>query len=431
MKFFRVGICILLTFAVLSFGAVEEWAQAVLEVGASILLILWAIRMFLRKEEQLIVPLEFPPLFTFGLLAVAQLLFHLTASPYFTRVELQLLASYLIILFLMGQAFSRRGHWRAFVWFLMSLGFAVSIFGVLQHLTFNGKLYWFRVMRYGGYPFGPYVNRNHFAGFAELIIPFALVPLVLGKVRRERIFLVALFAVVPMVALFLSASRGGIISFAVQMFILLLLLLFRRVRSTHVIAGAVVVLAAVLGVSWIGVNQVLARFAGIQNIEVTAGKRTAMQRDTYRIFLDHPIIGTGLGTLEMVYPPYDSFYDGRIVNHSHNDYLEALAETGIFGGLCCLWFLAVLFLHALRGLVTLDTSFSSSLNFSGLVACCGILVHSLVDFNLHIPANALLFLISAHIAAVRLSPSVPVGEDNQLSGVQDGNHSPVRSRQPV
>jgi O-antigen ligase len=431
MRFFRVGICILLTFAVLSFGAVEEWAQAVLEVLASILLLLWAIRMFVRKEDRLLVSPEFPPLFAFGLVALVQLVFHLTASHYFTRVELQLLAAYLIVIFLMTQAFSRRDHWRAFVWFLMSLGFVVSIFGILQHLTFNGKLYWFRVMRYGGYPFGPYANRNHFAGFAEMIIPFALVPLVLGKVRRERIFLVALFAVVPMVALFLSASRGGIISFAVQMLILLLLLLVRRVHSTHVIAGAVVILAAVLVVSWIGVNQVLARFAGIQNIEVTSGKRTAMRRDTFRIFLDHPIIGTGLGTLQMVYPPYDSFYDGRIVNHSHNDYLEALAETGALGGLCCLWFLGVLFLNALKGLVTLGTSFASSLNFSGLVACCGILVHSLVDFNLHIPANALLFLVSAHIAAVRLSPSVPAGEDNQLPGMQDGNHSSAPSRQPV
>jgi O-antigen ligase len=421
MRFFRVGICVLLTFAVVSFGAVEEWAQAVVEAIASLLLVLWAIRMFLRKEEQLNIPLELPPLLAFGLVVVAQLAFHLTASHYFTRVELQLLATYLIVIFLMAQAFSRRGHWRAFVWFLMTLGFVVSIFGILQHLTFNGKLYWFRVMRYGGYPFGPYVNRNHFAGFAEMIIPFALVPLVLGKVRRERVFLVALFAVVPMVALILSASRGGIISFAVQMLILLLLLLVRRVRSTHVIAGGVVVLAAVLVVSWIGVDQVLARFAGIQNVEVTAGKRTAMRRDTFRIFLDHPVIGTGLGTLQMVYPPYDSFYDGRIVNHAHNDYLEALAEAGILGGLCCLWFLGVLFLNALRGLVSLGSSFASSLNFSGLVACCGILVHSLVDFNLHIPANALLFLVSAHIAAVRLPPSVPAGEDNQATGMQDGN----------
>ena len=68
----------------------------------------------------------------------------------------------------------------------MIFGFLVADFGILQHLTFNGKLYWFREMHYGGIPFGPYVNRNHFAGFAELFIPVALVPLMLGKVRRER-----------------------------------------------------------------------------------------------------------------------------------------------------------------------------------------------------------------------------------------------------
>jgi O-antigen ligase len=422
MKFFRVAICSLLAFAVLAFGATEEWSQAVLEVAASVLLIAWAIQMFIRKADQLIIAPEFLPLLAFGVVALVQFFFHLTASRYFTRVELQLLATYLIVLFLMAQAFSQRHHWRAFLWFLMTFGFIVSLFAILQNLTFNGKLYWFRVLHYPGYPFGPYANRNHFAGFAEIIIPFALVPLVLGKVRRERIFLVAIFAIAPIVALLLSASRGGIISFAVEVLILFVLLLVRRIQSTRVIFGAVIVLVGVLIVTWIGANQVLARFSGIQSIEVSAGKRTAMQRDTLRIFLDHPVIGTGLGTLQMVYPPYDSLYDGRIVNHAHNDYLEALAETGILGGLCCLWFLSVLFLHALKGLFNLGTSFGATLNFSGLIACCGLLVHSLVDFNLHIPANALLFLVSAHIAAVRLPSSVPTGMNHHSPGIQDGNH---------
>src|SRR5260370_35319673 len=100
-------------------------------------------------------------------------------------------------------------HWRGLLWFLMSLGFFVSVFGILQYLTFNGKLYWFRVLRYGGEPFGPYVNRNHFAGFAEILIPVALVPLVLGKVRRETLFLVGFFGLVTIVGLLFSVSRGG------------------------------------------------------------------------------------------------------------------------------------------------------------------------------------------------------------------------------
>lgn len=435
MRFIRVGICCLLAFAVLAFGATAEWSQAVLEVGSAVLLMVWAVRQYHQKVEFLSLPPEFVPLCAFALLVVLQLVFHLTASRYFTRIELQLLTTYLIVVFLMSQAFSRKEHWRAFLWFVMMLGFFVSIFAILQSFTFNGKLYWFQVMRFGGLPFGPYVNRNHFAGFAEMVIPFALVPLVLGKVRRERVFLVALFAAVPMVALLLSASRGGIVSFIVQMVILFLLLLIRRVRVKYVMVGGMVVLTAVMAVAWIGFDQVLARFAGIENLEVSAGKRAAMRRDTWRIFLDHPIIGTGLGTLQMVYPPYDSEYDGKIVNHAHNDYLEGLAETGLLGGLFCLWFLAALLQNALKGLAALGGSFGSVLNLSGLVACSGILVHGLVDFNLHIPANALLFFVSAHMAAARLQPTVsgaaPVhrkGEELENTVVQprlgDGIMSP-------
>jgi O-antigen ligase len=401
MKFLRVGICCLLAFSVLAFGATEEWSQAILEVGTAVLLLVWAIQQYRERAEQVGIAPEFLPLTAFAIVVIVQLVFHLTASRYYTRVGLQLLIAYIIVIFLMSQSFFRRSHWRGFVWFVMTFGFFVSLLGILQNLTFNGKLYWLRVMRYGGLPFGPYVNRNHFAGFAEMIIPVALVPLVLGKVRRERVILVALFSIVPIVALVLASSRGGIISFAVQMVILFLLLLIRRAPAKYMITGGVVVLCAVIAVSWIGVQQVLARFAGIQNLEVSAGKRAAMERDSFRLFLDHPILGTGLGTLEMVYPPYDSLYDGKVVNHSHNDYLEALAETGIVGGLCCLWFLAVLFRNSLGGIAAAGDSVGAALNLSGLVACCGILVHSLVDFNLHIPANALLFFVSAHMALAR------------------------------
>ena len=98
------------------------------------------------------------------------------------------------------------------------------------------------------------------------------------------------------------------------------------------------------------------------------------------------------------------------MNHAHNDYLEGLAETGLLGGLCCLWFLGALLLNALKSMAAPDVSIGSALNLSGLVACCGILVHSLVDFNLHIPANALLFFASAHMAAVRPQAADPVAK---------------------
>jgi O-antigen ligase len=401
MKLLRIGIFALVAFAVLSHGAVEEWARAVLETGAGVLFVASALQEYFAAREIVLSPL-LPPLVALCLIALGQIILKTTASPYHTWLDLQLLLTYSILVFLAAQAFRTADDWRGFVWFIMFFGFLVAIFGILQHLTFNGKLYWFREMRYGGIPFGPYVNRNHFAGFAELIIPLALVPLVLGKVRRERWFVVALFALLPVVALFLSASRGGIVSFSTQIGILVLLMLLRRTGGRHVLAGGMVLLVAFMLVSWLGVHQILERFSSMQSLEVTGGKRASMRQDAWHIFRDHPWAGTGLGTLPLVFPAYETLYDGKVVNHAHNDYLEVLADTGLLGALCCAWFLGALLFYSLKQLLVSDTPFAASLHLSGLVACCGLLVHSLVDFNLHMPANALLFFLMAHLATAQI-----------------------------
>jgi O-antigen ligase len=398
MKFLRLGVCALVVFGVLAHGAVEPWARAFLESGAGLLFLVWAVRAYFQQEEIVVISPLLLPLSAFAILVLGQWLFHATASAYNTRTELQLLLAYLLVLFVAVQVYRTREDWRGFVWFVMVFGFLIAGFGILQHLTFNGKLYWFREMRYGGIPFGPYVNRNHFAGFMELVIPVSLVPLVMGKVRRERWMIVGLFAILPLGALFLSASRGGIISLGVELAALALLLVLRRSAGRHVLAGGVVVLVALLMVSWLGVRQILDRFSSLQSLEVTVGKRASMRADTWRIFLDHPWKGAGLGTLQTVFPRYESLYDGKVVNHTHNDYLEGLAETGLLGGLCCAAFLGVLLWESIRRLAHRNRAFAATLHLSGLVGCIGFLVHSLVDFNLHIPANVLLFFLLANLA---------------------------------
>jgi O-antigen ligase len=161
----------------------------------------------------------------------------------------------------------------------------------------------------------------------------------------------------------------------------------------------------------------------MQSLEVSVGKRAAMRHDSWRIFRDHPWTGTGLGTLPIVFPAYETLYDGKIVNHAHNDYLEMLADTGLVGALCCAWFLGVLFFYSLRQLLVVDRSFAAALHLSGLVACCGFLVHSLVDFNLHMPGNALLFFLVAHLATAPF-PHDPTRRLHRHSSV-DAAKSPI------
>ena len=99
-----------------------------------------------------------------------------------------------------------------------------------------------------------------------------------------------------------------------------------------------------------------------------------------------------------MYPRYASFYNGLTVDHAHNDYLELLADTGIVGGVCGLAFIGLLFWQGLASLQSERGLFARALVAGSIAACLGLLLHSLVDFNLHIPSNCLIFLLLSCIA---------------------------------
>ena len=228
MDAIRTGICILAAFAVLAHGAVEPWSEAVLEIGAAVLLLVWAFKALTHSDLSVVWNPLLGPLLAFWMVATLQLVLGISVVPFLTRIELLKYSALLALFFLFVQSYRTRRQWRRFIWFLLSLGFAVSLFAILQHFTFNGKLYWLRELQYGGIPFGPYVNRNHFAGLMELLIPPGLAIQILGAERRDQLPLLALFTLLPVGALFLSASRGGIISFIAEACFLAIVIAIRR-----------------------------------------------------------------------------------------------------------------------------------------------------------------------------------------------------------
>jgi len=407
VSFMRTGICILVAFAVLAHGAVEPWSEAVLEIGAALLLLVWVGTVLTSAEWKPVWNPLLLPLLGFWLLAALQLVLGITAVPYLTRIELLKYSSLVALFFLCVQSYRTRSQWRNFVWFLMCLGFAVSLFAILQHFTFNGKLYWVRELQFGGIPFGPFVNRNHFAGLMELLIPPGLAILILGGERRDQLPLIALFTLLPIGALFLSASRGGIISFVAEIGFLAILIVARRREKKVLVAAALILTLAAIVVSWLGIGAALDRFATYKKLETSEGRRVEMLHDSMRIFQSHRLVGTGLGTLQEVFPLYETFYDGLVVNHSHNDYAEALAETGAIGGLCGLVFLGFLFWMSWKILSTEGDPRTFAYHTGALVACLGLLVHAGVDFNFHIPSNALVFLLQAALATT-VFPALPL-----------------------
>jgi O-antigen ligase len=412
VKVVRVGLFGLIAFNVLAFGAVEVWSESLLEMGTGILFLLWAVIAFKDPKAKIYWnSLNWPIL---GIIAIGglQLCFGVSPYPFLTRLELLRFGAYWLLFFLMVQSFRERADFSKLVWFLILLCFGVSLLGIIQHFTSEGTIYWFRTLRSRGEPFGPYVNRNHFAGFVELTLPVGLAMLIFRGLRRDMYPLASLLTIVPMGALILSGSRGGIVSFVFEVAVLWLLAKTHRgPEGPRFKAVAIVSLAALALIAWLGAGRAIERFSVVRPGEVTIERRLSMSKGAVHILEDHPVRGSGLGALVAVYPRYESLYDGRLVDHVHNDYLELLAETGVFGGLCGLAFLWILFREAKTCYVAEQGHFSRALHAGAVTALCGILLHSLVDFNLHIPANALLFLLQACLATsapLLSSEAVPV-----------------------
>jgi hypothetical protein len=423
MKIIRGGLLLLFAFSVLAFGAVEVWSESILEISASLLFIGWAALVFLDGRVKIYWnPLNWPLLGLF-VIGLAQLFLHATPYPFLTRVELLKLAAYLLIFFLATQVFRERRDLTNLAWFLILLCFSVSLLGIVQHFTSDAKIYGLRMLSGGGDPFGPFVNRNHFAGFVELTLPAGLALLIFRGLRRDMIAMTGLLTIVPVGAIVLSGSRGGIVSFAFEIAVLALLSRFRNApEGTQLVAVAIVGFAALALIAWLGVGTAIERFSTLHPGDVTLSRRATMVRGAAHIFFDHPIMGAGLGSLVAVYPRYETVYDGHIVDHVHNDFMELFAEMGMLGALCGVVFLWILFRDARKRLTAEQGHFSRAIHAGAIAALFGILLHSLVDFNLHIPSNALLFLLQAYLAT---SPPLPSEAHMTRQYIRSREHAPL------
>ncbi len=406
MKLLRIGLCLLIAFAVLSLGAVEVWSQSILEIGAAALFLWWGLIVFLDPGANIYWnPLLGPLLGLIGI-GLLQLLFHGTADPFLTRTMLLKLGAYFLALFLMAQAFRARKELQKLAWFVMVFCFAVSLLGIIQHFTSGSEIYWLSDLKIEGDPFGPYVNRNHFAGFVELTLPTGLALMAFRGVRRDVIPLSTLLTIVPISALVLASSRAGIIGFGLEIGILVLLARSRHAwQGRRATAAAIVALAALALIAWVGTERAVAKFSTLTVHDVSLGRRVSMFREAAHIFFDHPIKGCGLGTLVDVFPGYENAYDGRVVDHAHDDYIEGLAETGLLGGICGVAFLWALWREGRKNFRAEQGRFSRGLHAGAIMAVGGLLLHSFVDFNLQIPSNALLFLLQAYLVTSSPLPS--------------------------
>lgn len=352
----------------------------------------------------------------------------LSIRPRLTATGLAFLVTLGLLFFGLARAFSGAGL-RRIVQGVIVLGSIVAFMGVAQ-LSILGDEAYTGMKIYGVWkpqsllvtPFGPFVNRNHFAGWMLMALPLALGYLC-SLVERSRVerpttardrilwfstpeggqFLLAGLAIVLMgFSLMMTRSRSGIVSFAVGMlFAGVLALRGFRSRGTRAWIALTLALLLAIPVLWLGFDAALGRFS-------TSGSALQLRFDAWRtalgIVADFPLAGTGLNTFGVATILYQTGGMELHLAQAHCDYLQVAAEGGVLLGLPALFLLVAIGSSAVRRMRSQDEDAEARwLRAGAAIGLVAIAVQSLVEFSLQMPGNAVLFVVL--VAAAVHQPS--------------------------
>ncbi|MFH1799227.1 MAG: O-antigen ligase family protein [Candidatus Omnitrophota bacterium] len=414
----------LLIFTPLAYGGVQPLSVALVELTAALMALFWVLKMLFRPGAGFIVSPVLAPVLAVIAFASFQFFDSKSIYPWATKTEvLKLIAYVLIFLVTLNTVRTRAGVQRLEI-IMITIGFFMSIF---------------YLMRYFGAP-APrgFINPDHFSAYLDMIIPlslgFFLVP---SKDPRSRSAqesgsgvkkgkddlwpLLIFFAIIMSAALFFTMSRGGMLSFmATLLFISFLVFKRHSLRKKGwifiVIAGFIVLMLA-----WLGLTPVMERLLSI-HAEVTSlyfSGRLPIWQGTLDIIKDHPLLGTGLGTFNDIFPKYQPLENVMYhYTYPHSEFLGLLAETGIAGfaltGVCILGSIVYLF----RRYRERHDPWVTGMSLCALGSLASIFIHSWTDFNLQIPANAILL---STLLALLLS----ILNSKENSGSATGDRQPV------
>lgn len=428
-RFIIIVLCLSIVLSTLAYGTVHYWALAVFQGGAALILFFWAVDAWRSQRLRLslnvlqlpllglvvvgliqLLPFGSPAPDTAGIIAQSPVQ-SFSFDPYSTRLALvQIIA--LLVYFAATLAFvDSPKRLRLLVRIIVVFGFALALLGLIQSFTSPTKIYWLRELPQAA-PFGPFINRHHFAGYMELTIGLTLGLLFSSAVEREKRPLYIFAAALMAVALVMTNSRGGIISLVAEIFFLVLLTGFgrrysgeetgdrkTRVRTALARVGLALALIVALfaGVVLLGGEAALSRFAGTVNADDPTTGRAHFWSTSLKIIEERPILGVGLGAFHLAYTRYDTRNGLFRLEQAHNDYLQVLTDAGIVGALLGLFFIGALFRAGLQRRESADT-FRRGVATGALAGCFAVLVHSFFDFTLHTTSNALLFLVLAALA---------------------------------
>jgi len=408
----------LIVVAAIPYGTVEPWWKAAFVCAVFAICIPAIIHVLVRGSYRIAGAPILLPLAALTVLAFVQTLSFgsdtwnaISADPFQTRFfALQILALTAFLALLYRYTNSER-RVRILVFTILGVAVASAIFGILRQATQQQTGFILPLLKQNqGY--GQFVNKNHFAYLMEMALGLGLGIILAGGAKRDRVMVYVALLLPIWTGLVLANSRGGILAMLAQVVVAALLLSFSTsiARSFVLKAVLLVVLVAsvLLGAIWVGGDRLVNNFeaAGRElNTETTreGASRNEIWRASFKMFAAHPILGVGLGGYWIGITAYHNASGLMTPQEAHNDYLELLSSGGLIGFAVGVWFGVVVIRDAYRNLL-IDTGFMGAVRFGAVLGIAGVAAHSLVDFGLHMIANAVVFLTLIMMATMSRPP---------------------------
>ncbi|MCJ7785384.1 MAG: O-antigen ligase family protein [Desulfobacterales bacterium] len=322
--------------------------------------------------------------------------FPLSLFPLGTKIEffkwISLSIFFLFLLHWRGLDESHRTT-RQLIVVILLMGFVESLYGMFLVFRGSGE---------GTFFAGTFASRNHLVGYLLMTIPLGIGFLFSVETSQVRpishwlhrlsfldgkTLLMGFSIIVMILGLIVSASRAAMLSLLLSLS--LSPLLFNDFRKEkRLFKKSVLILGlALLWAGWIGTSALVTRFFTVSE---DMKLRWAIWENTIQILKDFPLLGSGLGTFAQIFPMYRSFYFRGLVTHAENDFLQLASEVGLVGfGLLAILFL-FLFFKGGRS-IRAEISPQRYIGRGALTGILALMVYSLVEKNLQVPANALLY----------------------------------------
>jgi O-antigen ligase len=300
------------------------------------------------------------------------------------------------------------------------LGVVMALVGIVQKAMWNGKIYGFWTPYEAGDSFGPFVNRNHFAGWMLMALPLALGYFCtrVGRAMRHlkpgwrnriiwfsspeasQTILFGAGALLMALALVLTMSRSGAVGLLVALVVAEWFVI--RGQSTvlrrRVLVGFLVFVGAFV-IWWVGVERLTARFN--ETDPIGAAGRLGIWADTWQIARRFPLAGTGLNTFGTATLFYQTGERWHHFAQAHNDYLQLLSDGGFLLAVPTLILLMVFIWRIASRFGERSSDADYWIRIGAVTGILAIAFQEAVDFSLQMPGNAALFVVLLVLASRR------------------------------